>query len=116
LKKNELIKEPVQTITKKNLTWVNVIQPTRDKIDILAQRYPFHELNLDDCLSKIQIPKIDKYQDHMFIILHFPTTIKKEENVSRFSQLSIFIELNYLVTVHQGDLKPLVEKFLMCLR
>ncbi len=51
----------------------------------------------------------------MFIILHFPTTIKKEENIPQFSRLSIFIGLNYLVTVHQGDLKPLVEKFLMCL-
>ena len=51
----------------------------------------------------------------MFIILHFPTTIKKEENIPQFSQLSIFIGLNYLVTVHQGDLKPLVEKFLICL-
>jgi magnesium transporter len=110
-----LTTESIDTITNKNLTWINLIQPTRDKINTLAQNYPFHELNLDDCLSKVQIPKIDKYQDHMFIILHFPTTIKKEENIPQFSQLSIFIGLNYLVTVHQGDLKPLVEKFLMCL-
>jgi magnesium transporter len=110
-----LTTESIDTITNKNLTWINLIQPTRDKINTLAQNYPFHELNLDDCLSKVQIPKIDKYQDHMFIILHFPTTIKKEENIPQFSQLSIFIGLNYLITVHQGDLKPLVEKFLMCL-
>jgi magnesium transporter len=110
-----LTTESIDTITNKNLTWINLIQITRDKINTLAQNYPFHELNLDDCLSKVQIPKIDKYQDHMFIILHFPTTIKKEENIPQFSQLSIFIGLNYLVTVHQGDLKPLVEKFLMCL-
>jgi magnesium transporter len=115
MNKKELIKEStIQTITNKNLTWINILEPTRDKITTLAQRYPFHELNLDDCLSKIQIPKIDKYHDHMFIILHFPTSIKKEENVPRFSQLSIFIGLNYLVTVHQGDLKPLVEKFQIC--
>jgi magnesium transporter len=115
MNEKELIKEStIQTITNKNLTWINILEPTRDKITTLAQRYPFHELNLDDCLSKIQIPKIDKYHDHMFIILHFPTSIKKEENVPRFSQLSIFIGLNYLVTVHQGDLKPLVEKFQIC--
>lgn len=115
MNEKELIKEStIQTITNKNLTWINILEPTRDKITTLAQRYPFHELNLDDCLSKIQIPKIDKYHDHMFIILHFPTSIKKEENVPRFSQLSIFIGLNYLVTVHQGDLKPLVENFQIC--
>ena len=115
LKKNEFIKESnMQTITNKNLTWVNIIQPTRENINALAQKYPFHELNLDDCLSKIQIPKIDKYEDHMFIILHFPTSLKHEENVPQFSQLSIFIGLNYLVTVYQGDLNPLVEKFQIC--
>ena len=79
LKKNEFIKESnMQTITNKNLTWVNIIQPTRENINALAQKYLFHELNLDDCLSKIQIPKIDKYEDHMFIILHFPTSLKHE--------------------------------------
>ncbi|HJT83009.1 MAG TPA: magnesium transporter CorA family protein [Nitrososphaeraceae archaeon] len=115
MNKNDLIKDSnIQTITNKDLVWVNITQPTRNKIIALAQKYPFHELNLDDCLSKIQIPKIDKYHDHMFIILHFPTSIKKEENVPRFSQLSIFIGLNYLVTVHEGDLKPLVEKFQIC--
>lgn len=113
--KSESTNESIQTITNKNLTWINIIKPNRDKINALAQRYPFHELNLDDCLSKIQIPKIDKYHDHMFIILHFPASIKREENVPRFSQLSIFIGLNYLVTVHQGDLKPLIEKFQICM-
>jgi len=113
MKKSELIDGHIETITNKNLTWIDVMKPNRDKINILAQKYPFHELNLEDCLSKIQIPKIDKYQDHMFVILHFPTT-KKGDNIPRFSQLSIFIGLNYLVTVHQGDLKPLTEVFLMC--
>jgi magnesium transporter len=113
MKKSELIDGHIETITNKNLTWIDVMKPNRDKINILAQKYPFHELNLEDCLSKIQIPKIDKYQDHMFVILHFPTT-EKGDNIPRFSQLSIFIGLNYLVTVHQGDLKPLTEVFLMC--
>ena len=117
MNKNELIKESdIQTITYKNLVWVNITQPTRNNIIALAQKYPFHELNLDDCLSKIQIPKIDKYPDHMFIILQFPNSIKSEENAPRLSQLSIFIGLNYLVTVHRGDLKPLVEKFQLCNR
>ena len=83
-KKNELIDDHIETITNNKLTWINIIKPSRDKINILAQKYPFHELNLEDCLSKIQIPKVDKYEDHMFVIMHFPTTLK-EENVPRFS-------------------------------
>jgi magnesium transporter len=95
-----------------NFTWIDIQNPNRDKINILACRYPtFNRLNLDDCLSKIQIPKIDRYQDHIFIILYFPITDKvKEEDIYKISQLSIFLGKNYLVTVHQGNLKPIVEK------
>jgi Mg2+ and Co2+ transporter CorA len=34
----------------------------------ISEKFPFHELNLEDCLSKIQIPKIDRYEDHAFVI------------------------------------------------
>jgi magnesium transporter len=72
-----------------NMTWVDIQNPNRDKINLLAQRYPsFNSLNLDDCLSKIQIPKIDRYQDHLFIILYFPIAEKeREEDIYRISQL-----------------------------
>jgi magnesium transporter len=46
---------------------------------MLGKQYPFHELNLDDCLSKIHIPKIDKYKDHLFIILNFPVNMHEEK-------------------------------------
>jgi magnesium transporter len=82
----------------------------------LARRNPsFNSLNLEDCLSKIQIPKLDRHQDHIFIILYFPIAEKeKDEDVYRISQLSICLGRNYLVTVHQGNLNPIVEMFRQC--
>src|SRR6185437_4119944 len=99
-----------------SLIWTDIQNPNKDKINLLAQRYPsFNSLNLDDCLSKIQIPKIDRYQDHIFIILYFPVAEKeKDEDIYRISQLSIFLERNYLVTIHQGNLNPIVEMFRQC--
>ena len=94
--------------------WVDIAKPTRDEIRKLAERFPFHELNLEDCLSKIQIPKIDRYEDHVFIILNFPTLEK--ERIPRSSQLSAFIGSGYLVTVHHSELKPISEIFQQCLQ
>ena len=93
-----------------NIIWTDIQNPNKDKLNLLAQRYPsFNSLNLDDCLSKIQIPKIDRYQDHIFIILYFPIAEKeKDEDIYKISQLSIFLGRNYLVTVHQGNLNPIV--------
>lgn len=94
--------------------WIDIAKPTRDEMKRLAERFPFHELNLEDCLSKIQIPKIDRYEDHIFVILNFPTLEK--ERIPRSSQLASFIGSGYLVTVHQGELKPISEIFQQCIQ
>ncbi|MDQ4022469.1 MAG: magnesium transporter CorA family protein, partial [Thermoproteota archaeon] len=107
------IQDHVEKINNNGNLWIDIEKPTRNKVEMLAQKFSFNELNLEDCLSKIQITKIDRYEDHIFIILHFPTS-QKEKGIPRFSQLSIFAGMNYLVTVHQGDLRPLIEMFQIC--
>ena len=102
----------LETIRSNGVLWTNIQKPTYSDMTVLGQKYPFHRLNLEDCLSKIQIPKIDRYQDHTFVILHFPTPDKEKGFL--FSQLAIFIGTDYLVTIHHGDLKPLEELFAMC--
>jgi magnesium transporter len=103
----------LESITNKRLTWVNIQKPTREKMNILEESYLFHELNIEDCLSKIQIPKIDRYEDHIFVILHFPS-IDKNESIPRPTQLAIFAGFDYLVTVQQGELTALNEMFQYC--
>jgi magnesium transporter len=101
-----------ETISSNGVVWLNMQKPTFADMSTLGQKYPFQRLNLEDSLSKIQIPKIDRYGDHIFIILHFPTPDKEKGFL--FSQLAIFMGTDYLVTIHQGDLKPLDELFNMC--
>jgi magnesium transporter len=95
------------------LTWVNIEKPTEKEKEYLAQNYPFHSLDLDDCLSRIQRPKIDEYKDYLFLVLHFPI-YNKQLRVSESSQVSVFIGDRYLITLHDGKLKPLVALFHEC--
>ncbi|HEV3432611.1 MAG TPA: magnesium transporter CorA family protein [Nitrososphaera sp.] len=92
--------------------WIDVTKPNRDEMKKISERFPFHELNLEDCLSKIQIPKIDRYEDHAFVILNFPTLEK--ERIPRSRQLAAFIGSGYLVTVHEEELRPISEIFQQC--
>jgi magnesium transporter len=94
--------------------WIDIVKPNRDEMKKLSERFPFHELNLEDCLSKIQIPKIDRYEDHAFIILNFPTLEK--ERIPRSRQVAAFIGSSYLVTVHDGELRPISEIFQQCVQ
>jgi magnesium transporter len=103
----------VESVANEKLNWINIQEPTRQKMNILEKRFSLHELNIEDCLSKIQIPKLDSYDDHIFVILNFPT-IEKDRDAPHPTQLAIFAGNNYLITVQQGNLKPLVEAFQLC--
>jgi len=103
----------LESVTWGDLTWVNIEQPTKRETEYLAKNYPFHPLDLDDCLSRIQRPKIDEYKDYLFLVLHFPR-FHKEVGVSAPSQVSVFIGEKYLITLHKGELKPLVKLFRQC--
>jgi magnesium transporter len=103
----------IETITHGKLTWINFEKPTAMETEYLSKHYPFHPLDLDDCLSRIQRPKIDKYEAYLFMVLHFPVYNKKSR-VTTASQVSIFIGEDYLITLHTGALKPLAKLFVDC--
>jgi magnesium transporter len=104
----------VETVSGGKLTWYYIEKPTIQEVDYLAKRFHFHPLDLDDVLSRVQRPKIDEYEDHLFIVMHFPV-FNKENRVTTASEVDIFIGENYVVTVHcQGDLKPLAKFFKEC--
>jgi magnesium transporter len=103
----------VEQAVQGELSWINVERPTRRELDYLLSQFGFHPLDLDDCLSRIQRPKIDEYEEYLFVVFHFPL-FRKEAGVTVASQVSVFIGGNYLVTIHDGVLKPLVKLFADC--
>jgi magnesium transporter len=82
-------------------------------MEYLAKNYLFNLFDLEDCLSRIERPKIDEYENYLFLVLHFPV-FKMEARVTTSSQVSIFIGADFLVTVHTGALKPLAKLFNDC--
>jgi magnesium transporter len=106
--------ENIHSIKERKLTWFYIEKPTSNEVEFLAQRFHFHPLDLDDVLSRIQRPKIDEYEDYLFMVLHFPV-FDKQNRITRPSEMDIFIGENYVVTVHcSGDLKPLAKFFQEC--
>ncbi|MEO9321620.1 MAG: magnesium transporter CorA family protein [Nitrososphaera sp.] len=91
-------------------TWIDMEKPTRDELEKLAQVYPFHQLNIEDCFSNVQVSKIDSYPDHSFIILRFPFAGPNGNDSSKqvkVDQLCVFIGQDFLVTVHNSPLELL---------
>ena len=102
-----------ESFTWGGLTWLNIERPTQKEMDYLAQHYPFNAYDLEDCLSKRQQSKLDVYGDYLFYIFQFSVwdTVTK---VSKSDKVSVFVGKDYLITLHDGQLKPLVNLFREC--
>ena len=95
------------------ITWVNVEAPSPREIQVLGERFNFGQLELEDCLSKRQLQKIEHHGEHLFAIIHCPY-LPGVSRIVASSQVSIFLGDDYLVTVHQGNLRPIEEIFQSC--
>jgi magnesium transporter len=103
----------LEVLTHRNVTWVNLENPTPTDTGFLRERFSFHPLDLEDITSKIERPKIDEYDDYLFVVMHFPV-FDHERRISAPSEIDFFIGANYLITVHDGKLKPLLRLFSDC--
>ncbi len=103
----------VQVLEYGSLSWVNIERPGVAEMEYRKDHFSFHQLSLDDCLSVVQLPKLDEFDDHVFLVLHFPM-FSREFRITRPSEVDVFAGANYIVTVHAGNLRPLTKLFDDC--
>jgi len=105
----------IQKLTHGRVTWVNIVHPTPADVDELRELYPYiHPLNLEDVQSQMERPKIDEDEDYLFIVMHFPQWDAKAA-LSRAREVDFFVGRGYVVTIHNGTLKPLATLWERCL-
>lgn len=108
-------KEKIQTIRHKKTTWTDVVNPNRRVISELAKDYPFHPLHLEDCISKVQFPKIEQSVEdkYLFLLFRFPSYQMGEGKII-INQVCFFLGKNYLVTLHEDATSAISDMFEDC--
>ena len=100
----------VAEISAAGLRWLNIETPTAVETAWLAQHFDFHELDLEDVLSTRQRPKIDEYEEYLFIVLHVPYFNKVRGRLDA-AELNVFVGNGYVVTLPNIALKPVGRLF-----
>ncbi len=94
------------------VTWVHLLAPTTGEAQLLASRFGWHPLDVEDVLSRRQRPKVDAYvgddvagSGYVFTVLHFPVY---DATVGRLNagELDAFVGPDYLVTLPAVELRP----------
>jgi magnesium transporter len=95
------------------LTWIHLDAPTFEEATLLAERFGWHPLDLEDVLSRRQRPKVDEYPDYLFGVLHFPVYDKAIQRLNA-AELDVFVGNGYLVTLPTVELLPVTRLFARC--
>jgi magnesium transporter len=100
----------VETLQAHGLRWINIERPRPIDRMWLEEHYDFHPLDYEDVFSRNQRPKVDEYEDYLFVVLHFP---KFDKQVGRLNaaELDVFVGPDYVITLPNEQLDPLEYVF-----
>ena len=92
------------------LRWINIERPRALEQTWLEEHFDFHALDYEDVRSRNQRPKVDEYEDYLFIVLHFP---RYDKIVSRLNAavVDMFVGPDFLITLQNEPLQPIEYLF-----
>jgi magnesium transporter len=103
----------VEQIDAAGLRWVNIERPGALERAWIEEHFDFHALDLEDVLSRNQRPKIDVYDDYLFIVLHLPVFDRAAKRLGA-GELDLFVGPDYMVTIPNQPLQPIEYLFERC--
>ena len=82
-----------------DITWIDVESPTKEDVRALLDEYNIHPLIAEELLSPTVRPKVDVYDDFIYLILHFPT-ISHSHGGETEQEIDFIIGKKVFITVH----------------
>jgi magnesium transporter len=92
------------------LRWIHIDDPRLAHREWLEEHYEFHPLDWEDVYSRNQRPKLDVYDDYLFIVLHFPI-FEKSSGRLLTAEMDMFVGPDYLITFTETPIAPLQAMF-----
>jgi len=96
--------------TAPTLKWVNIVNAGKNEIDYLRKNYDFDLAHLKAAAASVsfQRPQIFRGTGYLFLVMHFPT-FQDDKIIS--GEVDFFVGHGFLITVHNNNLKALVDFF-----
>lgn len=88
--------------------WVGLYEPTETEFDHVADEFALHPLAVEDALKAHQRPKLEVYDDSLFMVLK-PVGYEPESDRVFADELMLFIGDSFVVTVRHGESSPLAR-------
>jgi magnesium transporter len=80
--------------------WVGLYEPNAETLEIVQGQFDLHDLAVEDARSAHQRPKLERYEDSLFVVLR---TAHLTESRLEFGETHVFVGPRYLVSVRHGS-------------
>jgi len=91
----------MDTLKMGRLKWHHILNPDEEDFSFLREKYHFHPLDIEDCRSMNQRPKIDIYDDYYFLILHFPN-FDRQNIFIKTKEIKVFWGEDYIISIEKS--------------
>ncbi|MEU7426815.1 magnesium/cobalt transporter CorA [Streptomyces sp. NPDC040750] len=88
--------------------WIGLHEPSEREFDLVTREFGLHPLAVEDALKAHQRPKLEVYDDSLFLVLK-PVTYEPEGDTVSTGEIMIFIGDCFVVTVRHGEGSPLAD-------
>ncbi|WP_206055502.1 magnesium/cobalt transporter CorA [Nocardioides sp. GY 10127] len=81
--------------------WVGLYKPSQRELAEVAEAFGLHPLAVEDALSAHQRPKLERYDDSLFLVLKTLWYVDAEDAVET-GEVNVFVGDDFVVTVRHG--------------
>ena len=81
--------------------WVGLAEPSPAEMELIRVQFGLHPLAVEDALSPQQMPKVQSFGKHLFIVAR--TAAIEEGETIAYGQTAIFLGTDFIVTVRFGS-------------
>lgn len=87
--------------------WIGLYEPGQELLRKVQEEFGLHDLAIEDALTAHQRPKLERYDDSLFIVLRTAQLKEKRTGVRvELGETHFFLGRRYIVTVRHGSPVP----------
>lgn len=92
--------------------WIGLHEPDDRQMQAVAQVFGLHELAVEDAVHAHQRPKLERYDDTLFLVLKTVnyvehSSVSNAREIVETGEIMIFVGADFVVTVRHGDFSGL---------
>lgn len=85
-----------------DFVWVGLHEPTEAELEDVAIAFGLHPLAVEDAVHAHQRPKLERYEDSLFLILKTLWYVDEDDAVET-GEINVFVGADFVVTVRHGE-------------